>query len=437
VIAEPLVFAAIADVAGRLRGKAFPAAQLDRRLETGIGWTPTNVQITCFDVIAPSPYGALGDLVIMPDPDARATVDFADGAPPLDVMLGAIRTLAGDPWECCTRHVLGQALERLRRVAGLTLKGAFEHEFQLVGQAAQTGWAYSYAGFAAQAPLLGAVIAALRAAGLGPDSIMKEYGGNQYEVTIAPETGLRIADAASFTRLLVQEVARRTGERATFTPILDPAGVGNGVHVHLSFLDAEGRPATWDANGPCGMSRATGSFIAGVLRHLPSIVAVTAPTAISYLRLTPHRWSAAFTNLGFRDREAAVRICPTSGASPEAVARSFNFEVRAADAAASPHLALAAIVHAGVQGIEDDLPAPIATEEDLAALSDRDLVARGCTRLPDSLEAALERFEADTTVRGWFPARFPEIYLAHKRAEVAIVADMDIPTRCAAYADVF
>lgn len=437
MIADPLVFAAIADVAGRIRGKAFPVAQLDSRLETGIGWTPTNVQITCFDAIAPSPYGALGDLVIIPDPSARATVDFDDGLPPLDVMMGAVRSLDGEPWECCTRHILEQALARLRSVAGLTLRGAFEHEFQLVARPPQKGWAYSYAGFAAQAPVLGAIMAALRAAGLAPDTIMKEYGANQYEVTVAPENGLRIADAAAFTRLLVQEAARRAGEHATFTPILDPAGVGNGVHVHLSFLDAEGRPATWDGAGPFGMSRVTGAFVAGVLRHLPGIVALTAPTAISYLRLTPHRWSAAFTNLGYRDREASVRICPTGGGSPEAVARRFNFEVRAADAAASPHLALAAIVHAGVQGIEDDLPAPAATEEDLAALSESALAARGLARLPTTLEDALARLEADAIVRGWFPPRFPEIYLAHKRAELALVADMGIPERCAAYADVF
>jgi glutamine synthetase len=437
MIREPLVFAAIADVAGRVRGKAFPADQFARRTETGIGWTPTNVQITCFDAIAPSVYGALGDLVILPDPDARATVDFGDGAPPLDVAFGAVRTIEGAAWECCTRAILAGALERLRRVAGLTLKGAFEHEFQLVGGPAPKGWAYGHAGFAAQAPLLGAIVAGLRAAGVGPDTIMKEYGANQYEVTVAPEVGMRVADAAALTRLVVQEAARRAGERATFTPILDPAGVGNGVHVHLSFLDAEGRPATWDPAGPYGMSAATGSFVAGVLRHLPSLVALTAPTAISYLRLTPHRWSAAFTNLGFRDREASVRICPTSGRTPEAIARSFNFEYRAADAAASPHLALAAIVHAGAQGIEDGLPAPAVTEEDLAALSEAELAARGYARLPTTLEAALDRFEADATVRGWFPGRFPEIYLAHKRAEAALVADLDVPARCAAYADVF
>ena len=62
---EEMVVACTSDLAGMVRGKAFPASQFERRLKRGIGWTPTNVQITCFDVIAESPYGSLGDLVLI------------------------------------------------------------------------------------------------------------------------------------------------------------------------------------------------------------------------------------------------------------------------------------------------------------------------------------------------------------------------------------
>src|SRR6202012_1313820 len=110
--------------------------------------------------------------------------------------------------------------------------------------------------------------------------------------------------------------------------------------------------------GTHGMSRKTASFVAGILKYLDAIVAITAPSVISYLRLTPHRWSAAFNNLGHRDREASVRICPVSDLSDVPKATQFHFEFRAADAAASPHLQLAAIVHAGVQGIEEELATP-------------------------------------------------------------------------------
>ena len=170
-----------------------------------------------------------------------------------------------------------------------------------------------------------------------------------------------------------------------------------------------------------------------MLKYLDAILALTAPSVVSYLRLTPHRWSAAFNNLGFHDREASLRICPVTARDPASIARQFNIEYRAADAAACPHLALAALVHAGCQGIEEGLAAPNPTEEDLSLLSPEALATRGFSRLPESLEAALERFEANTTASGWFPKAFAGVYRAHKDSEIAYVAEMETAARCAAY----
>ncbi|RUU56493.1 glutamine synthetase, partial [Mesorhizobium sp. M2C.T.Ca.TU.009.01.2.1] len=95
MIREPLLFVATCDVSGRVRGKAFPLDLIEKRAGRGVGWTPTNVQITCFDAIAESPYGSLGDLLLVPDRDSRVTVDFEDGSPAEDFMLGDILTLEG------------------------------------------------------------------------------------------------------------------------------------------------------------------------------------------------------------------------------------------------------------------------------------------------------------------------------------------------------
>lgn len=435
MIREPLLFVATSDVAGRVRGKAFPLAFMEKRAARGVGWTPTNVQITCFDAIAESPYGSLGDLLLVPDPESRVTVDFEDGKPAEDFMLGDILTLDGDPWECCTRSILKTALKKLDEVAGVRLVGAFEHEFHL--KAGGSGAAYSMAGYRNRAAFSETLMAAIKAAGLKPDTVMKEYGNDQYEVTISPDRGVRVADAGVILREMVYATAQRFDDEASFTPIRHPDGVGNGVHIHLSFEDASGRPATYDENGQHGMSAVTESFVAGVLKYLDSIVAFTAPSSISYLRLTPHRWSAAFNNLGVRDREASVRICPTTARDPEGIARQFNIEFRAADAAASPHLALAAIVHAGVQGIIDKLEAPQATQEDLSLLDPATLAARGFTRLPQSLGEALERMMANETVRGWFPAGFCEVYRDHKLGELKFLGDRDAVAQCEAYEAVY
>ena len=151
-----------------------------------------------------------------------------------------------------------------------------------------------------------------------------------------------------------------------------------------------------------------------MLKHLPAIIAFLAPSVVSYDRLIPHRWSAAFNNLGAQDREAAIRLCPIRGTDPATAEKQFNFEIRASDAAASPHLALAAIVMAGTAGIEAGLEAPEATAEDLSDLSEADLAARNLRRLPSSLAAALDELEAAGEVRSWFPKGFVDIYLAHK-----------------------
>ncbi|PCH81571.1 MAG: glutamine synthetase [Hyphomicrobiales bacterium] len=437
MIETPLIFVATSDIAGITRGKAFPLADFKKRLKHGVGWTPTNVQITCFDVIADSPYGALGDLLLIPDETTIVDVDFEDNTAPERFVMGDITTLEGEPWECCTRTILKSALDRLKTAGGVTLLSAFEHEFQLKSETPSKGKAYSLAGFSDRQALGGTLMAALEKASIQTDSFMKEYGREQYEVVVGPDQGVRSADTAVILRELTRATAKKYGDEATFCPILDPESVGNGVHIHMSFLNPDGSPATYDEAGTAGMSSLTGSFIAGVLKYLDSIIALTAPSAISYLRLTPHRWSAAYNNLGFRDREASVRICPITATDPKKKAKQYNFEYRAADAAASPYLALAAIIHAGTQGIEDKLPTPSVTEEDLSVLSEKELEDRGYTRLPQSLEAALSRFENNMKVRNWFPDGFADVYLAHKRGELKCVTDLNDVERCAKYSDIY
>ena len=433
----PMIHLCTCDIAGKLRGKALPAAIADDGGDLTVGWTPTNVQITCFDTIAESPFGALGDLLLVGDSATRARLDFEDDDVIEDFALGDVLHLDGRPWECCTRSILKAALKRLEASAGLTLFGAFEHEFHLPNREGNRGEGYALSAFRSERRLLETVMAALQQAGIVPESIMKEYGPNQFEVTVKPVAGHGIADQAAALREIVRAVGERLGRPVSFAPLVEPGGIGNGVHIHLSFRDAKGKPATYDADGPHGMNDATGAFIAGVLKYLPAIVAFLAPSVVSYERLIPHRWSAAFNNLGMLDREAAVRLCPIRSSDKAKAAEQFNFEIRACDAAASPHLALAAVIHAGVSGIEAGLEAPEATAEDLSRLTEADLELRGLRRLPASLAAALDELEASDQVRAWFPDGFADIYLAHKRDEIVTLKGRDGAALCSAYQDAY
>lgn len=437
MIREEIVMVCAPDISGQVRGKSFPLADLETRARRGIGWVPTNVQITTFNSIADSPYGSLGDLLMVPDLETEVRVDFGDGSPQEHFFLGRIQTTEGEPWECCLRGRLLEALEGLRAATGLKLKSAFELELQFLDEAPGYGPGFSLGGLRHK-KLFGEVfLAALRQAGVEPDSFLREWGDRQYEVTMHPQLGIAAADHALLIRELARATAERLGDPVTFTPIRDVNGAGNGVHIHMSLVDGEGRPATHDPEGPGGLSKVAGQFVAGILHHLPAITALLAPSVISYARLTPHRWSAAFNNLGLRDREASLRICPVADLPGLDVARQYNVEFRAADSAASPHLQLAALVFAGLDGIRREMEPPAPTEEDLSLLSPAELSARGFLRLPESLPDALALLEGSEAVRSWFGEAFVDVYLKHKRGEIEFLEGKPMEEVCRLYEQVY
>lgn len=431
-----LVMICTSDIAGQLRGKAVPRHALAARQEIGVGWTPTNVLITGFGPIAPSPWGALGDLCLVPDPATAVDLELSEWGIDESFMLGDVRELGGTPWACCLRSQLATAAGRLERDHGLRLLSSFEQEFRYFGAEAQPGLGYALRAHRRLGPFPNRLMAVLEAAGLDTDSFMPEYGPGQCEVTIGPQPASKAADQAAILRELVRATARGLGTRASFAPILDPGGVGNGTHVHFSLWDTQGRPVSYHPARPHGVSQVAGAFLAGVLRHLPEYLAMTASAVVSYLRLTPHRWSAAFDNLGRQDREAALRICPIFGPAAEAPQR-FNFEFRAADAAASPHLVLAAILNAGLSGLDQGLPTPPVTQTDLAALSAADLASTGYRRLPTSLAEALELTAESAWAEAAFGATLVDAFVRHKRAEIEALRDLTDAERCARYAQAY
>jgi glutamine synthetase len=421
-----LTFVGTMDLAGKLRGKTVPAADLERRARSGVGWVPTNALITCFDSIGSGPYGSVGDLVIIPDLDALSIVPGVDGAPDFRLVLGDIRDLDGGPWACCTRSMLQTALKRFHAVSGLKLWVSFEQEFQLVGMNRPAGDAFTFEGFRAGAAVGNELLGAMRHLGMEPEQFIREFGPDQFEVTMRPTEPVKAADRSALFRALARDVALRHGHRATFTPIGAPGNVGNGVHIHVSLRNDDGTPATYDADAPHGLSAAIGPMIGGLLKHLHEYLALLAPSVISYARLQPHRWSAAYNSLGNRDREAAVRICPVRSDDPS-IAEKFNIEIRATDAAASPHLALAAVVHAMAEGAEQKLALPGVVDGDPSEWNADELQRRGLRRLPGSLVNALQHFEASATMRQWFSAEFMTVYAAHKKSEMAFLADLGEP----------
>src|SRR5271165_3276359 len=424
MLREELVFVGTCDIAGHVRGKGFPACEIETRRRKGVGWTHSNLMQTAFGPILDTPFGTAGDLMTVPDPAVEVRVDFEDGSTPEHFFLGDIRNTDGTLWECCPREFLRRALAALDAASGLRLIAAFEQEFVYTGNQHRDGDAYSLNAFRRQGSFGESCIAAMRAAGVTPDSFLAEYGTRQFEVTVAPMPALTAADHEVITREMARAAAHRHGFRASFSPMPEASGVGNGVHMHMSLQDASGAPVTYAATGPMGLSMVTQQFCAGVLHHLPAICAITAPSPVSYLRLTPNRWAPTLIDIVQQDRGAAMRVCPVFAASdPTEVARQFNFEFRTCDAAASPYMALGAVIFARSDGLRRKLalPAP----------------GREAPSLPHSLAEALAAMEASEAVQQWFGPVFLEAYLRHKRSELAHVAGLGVAELCRRYAEIY
>jgi glutamine synthetase len=368
--------------------------------------------------IQATPFGTAGDLILVPDPGTEAHVDFGDGSPPEHFFLGDLRNTDGSPWECCPREFLRRALAALHDAAGVSLHAAFEHEFTYGGVEDLPGAAFTLDALRRQGNFGGVLMAAMRAAGVVPDSFLPEYGPRQFEVTCAPATGIRAADHAVVLREMVRATAHRLGHRASFTPIMDRESVGNGVHIHMSLRDADGQPAMHDPQGKLGLSTIGQNFVAGILVHLPALCAATAPSTISYIRMRPNRWAPTHATLVDRDRGASLRVCPILSLPGADAATQFNVEYRPADAAASPYLALGAIVWAGVDGIRRKLDLP---DGDGAPL-------------PTSLGAALDALEATPQATEWFGATYLSAYLMFKRSEFASLGALVETEQCERYA---
>jgi len=420
-----------------VRGKGFPAEDLQKFIQEGVGLAPTNLMITCFGEIVDTAWGPRGDLLMMPDPATEVPIDLGEDRPAERFILCSLDQMDGTPWPRCPRHWLRRGLEALESQFGLVLNAAFEHEFHYSGVSAEGSNAYALDAFRQQGAFLQQVVHALSRNGVAPEMVMPEYAPQQFEVTHGAAIGQEAADLAVKLREIVRAIARTHGEKATFAPVMAANAVGNGVHVHFSLRRSDGTPVSYAPERAYGISPDLERFVAGVLAHMHEFIAMTAASNISYERLQPNRWSAAYNNLGPQDREAAVRICPLLDRPGQDLHRNFNVEYRAADATGNPYLVLGALVWAGLDGLRSKSTIAGATHGDPGDLSESERDRLGIRRLPTSLPQALQLMEASEPVRRWMGDAFLNAYLMNKRSELKLLAGLDTAEQIKRYAACF
>lgn len=435
--ASELVALVCCDLGSIVRGRSVFSAELDDHLQAGVSWVPANHALTPLGPVAePNPFGSIGDLRLLPDADTRVVVAASGGESALELVLCDIVETDGKPWECCPRSFLRATLDELERELGARLVASFEHEFQLLLDT-PPALPFTLEEQRSIEPFPTRVMGALVDAGVEPERFFAEYAAHQFEIPVAPAEGVTSADRSIVLREVVREIARREGMRASFVPLLDPAQAGNGVHVHLSLVDADGDSLLYDAARPASLSELGASFAAGILRHARALSVLTAASPISGARLAPHRWSAGAMCLAQHNREALLRIPPVvalAGANPS---EQLHLEYRGADASANPYLALGAILRAGLEGIRAGLPAPPMLDRDPAQLDTAQADRFGVGALPRTLDEALRALADDDIARGWITPLLYDAYVSVKRAELDAARDVDLEELCRRYAAIY
>jgi glutamine synthetase len=274
------------------------------------------------------------------------------------------------------------------------------------------------------ATVMGEIVEALVAQGVAPEQYYAELGPGQQELPIRYDDALRAADNQITVRETARGVALRHGLVASFAPKPFPEEAGNGSHIHFSlWRTRDGANHFHDAKGRYGLSAAGQAFMAGVLTHLPALLALTAPSVNSYRRLQPRFWSSAYAAWGPDNREAAVRV-PSKRRRIEM--ESTNLELKPCDPSNNPYLALGGLLAAGLDGMARGLDPGEPTLVDPDALDPAERERRGIRRHPASLGEALDALERDEVLAGALgPTLFKE-YLLVKRSEVRAFAGKDL-----------
>ncbi|HEU4332009.1 MAG TPA: glutamine synthetase family protein [Lapillicoccus sp.] len=402
------------DNAGISRVKTVPVARFPELAAWGAGFSTAFDYFRADDWVAAPASGAgpVGDQRIIPDLDRVVVLAGQSGwawAP------GERYQQDGTPHPHDSRLLLRRIVDDWAE-QGVTFRAGIEIEWVISAgdgdtfTPAASGPAYGLGRLTAVSEYCRDLLEVLAAQGVSVAQLHPEYAPGQFELSMAAESPVAAADTSVLVRATVRAIGIRHGFRTSFSPKVDSAGVGNGGHLHVSPW-RDGVNLMSGGDGPYGVTPEGESFAGGVLAHLPALLALGAPSVVSYLRLVPQHWAGAYACWGLENREAALRLVTGSAGSQGWAA---NLEIKCVDLHANPYLLLAGVLAAGA----DATPLPDPVEVDPAALGEAELARRGVARLPTSLRESLEAFLADRVLGEAFGAPLVESIAAVRESEL-------------------
>jgi glutamine synthetase len=407
------ILAQFVDIHGAAKAKAVPVEHLEMVLTDGAGFA--GFALWGFGMGPQGPdYMAVGDL---------------DTLQPIPWMPGFARMatwghVKGKPYPYDSRLALKNALDGLKK-KGLTLYTGIEPEFMLLKRGPDGGVVpcddtdtlekpcYDYKGLARSAAFLEKMTDACRAVGIDVYQIDHEDANGQFEVNYTYGEALINADRHIFLKMAASEIARGMGLIATFMPKPFSNRTGTGAHFHLSMGDAKTKNLFHDDKDRrgLGLSKTGYHFLGGLLHHARALTAICAPTVNSYKRLVVGRalsgatWAPAYIAYGDNNRTCMVRV-PYG-----------RLEMRLPDGATNPYLATAAILAAGMDGVEKQMDPGEPNNTNLYEWTPEQLRKAKIGLLPQNLSEAIDALEADKVVRAGLGEALAEEFIRLKRME--------------------
>ena len=396
------------DVLGSLKSVAIAPAEVEGAIAEGVG----------FDGSAIEGFARLfeSDMVAHPDPSTYQVLPWREAGRSTARMFCDIKLPDGSPSFADPRFVLQRALDKAGDM-GFSFYIHPEIEFFLLRGLEppvplDDGGYFDHTTLGDGTDFRRDAITMLEQMGISVEFSHHEAAPGQHEIDLRYADALTMADNVMTFRVVIREVAVSQGIHATFMPKPFSEYAGSGMHTHMSLFEGDTN-AFYDASDEYHLSKTAKQFIAGLLRHAPEITAVTNQWVNSYKRLIGGGEAPSYACWGRANRSALIRVPQfTPGNSSSA-----RIEYRAVDSGVNPYLAYALMLNAGLKGIEEELPLPEETEDDVWRLSDRERQAIGIQELPRNLDQALRLMEDSELVAETLGEHVYEYFLRNKRDE--------------------
>ena len=416
------------DILGTVKNVSVPATQAEKAFTEGIYFDGSSID--GFVRIQES------DMRLDPDPETFAVLPWrngdSNGGAAARLICDVVDTSTGEPFSGDPRGVLKDAIARAEEM-GYNVNMAPEPEFFLFeededGRATtKTNDAGGYFDLAPKdlaSDVRRDIIYGLESMGFDIEASHHEVAQGQHEINFTYDDALSTADNVATFRSVVRAIAAEHDLHATFMPKPIARINGSGMHTHMSLFTEDGENAFHDEDDEFNLSDTAKSYLAGILDHAPAITAIADPTVNSYKRLVPGYEAPVYVAWSDRNRSALIR-------KPAArVPAASRIELRSPDPSCNPYLAFAAMIHAGLDGIERDLDCPDPVRENIYEFDEAKREEYGITTLPSNLGEAVEAFEEDEVIKSAMGDHVAEKFVEAKSQEfgeyIVEVSDWEI-----------